>query len=176
VEYGINMAKYDDEGRVIRADFDDLSIICAYFPSGSSGAARQDYKMDFLADFDEHVQSLRKKRDKLIVCGDYNICHKPIDIHNPIVNKKSSGFLPEEREWMDNWVSSGFIDTFRHFNTTADNYTWWSYRSGARNRNLGWRIDYFMATNNLETKLKNARILSDAVHSDHCPLSLELIT
>ncbi|MFT4659925.1 MAG: exodeoxyribonuclease-3 [Ulvibacter sp.] len=175
VEYGINIPKYDDEGRVIRVDISDLSIICAYFPSGSSGSARQEYKMDFLTDFEIYVKELRTTKPNLIVCGDYNICHKAMDIHNPNANKNSSGFLPEEREWMDNWISSGFIDTFRYFNSTAHNYTWWSYRSGARQRNLGWRIDYFMATKNLENKLKSARILSDAMHSDHCPLSLEIL-
>ncbi|NND76772.1 MAG: exodeoxyribonuclease III [Flavobacteriales bacterium] len=174
VEFGMGIKKYDDEGRVIRADFGELSIMSVYMPSGSSGDERQAFKMKWLKDFYKYANKLRESRKKLIICGDYNICHKAIDIHNPVSNKNSSGFLPEERAWMDKFTKSGFIDTFRYFNEEPHKYTWWSYRSGARKKNLGWRIDYCMATKELESDLKRADILSEAVHSDHCPALLEI--
>lgn len=174
VEYGCGIEKYDNEGRIIRADYDDFSIISAYFPSGSSGEDRQAFKMEFLADFQEYINELKKQIPNLIISGDYNICHKAIDIHNPISNKKSSGFLPEEREWVDNFIDSGFIDSFRYFNDQPNLYTWWTYRFGARGKNLGWRIDYHMVSTPMENRLKRAAILSEAVHSDHCPILLEI--
>lgn len=174
VEIGINIEKYDREGRVIRTDYGDLSIMNVYMPSGSSGDERQAFKMEWLDDFYEYIASLRDSRKKLIISGDYNICHKAIDIHNPVSNKNSSGFLPEERAWMDKFTESGFIDSFRHFNQDPHNYSWWSYRAGARKKNLGWRIDYIMATQNLKSQLKRSGILSQAIHSDHCPIFLEI--
>jgi len=174
VEYGMGIKKYDSEGRVIRADYGDISVLSVYMPSGSSGDVRQSFKMDWLVDFLKYVKKLEKERNKLIICGDYNICHKAIDIHNPIANKNSSGFLPEEREWMDQFTQHGYIDSFRYYNSEPHNYTWWSYRSGARGKNLGWRLDYIMASINLEGQLRKAGILSDAVHSDHCPIFLEI--
>lgn len=174
IEYGCGIDKYDDEGRVIRVDFDDFSIISAYFPSGSSGEERQAFKMDFLNDFYVYISELKKQIPNLIISGDYNICHKSIDIHNPISNKNSSGFLPEEREWLSKFIDLGFIDSFRHFNNQPHQYTWWTYRFGARKKNLGWRIDYHMISNELEDKLKRANILSEAIHSDHCPILIEL--
>lgn len=174
IEEGCGIEYIDKEGRIIRADYGDLSIMSVYIPSGSSGDIRQDLKMQFLDDFYNYIQKLRESRPKLIVSGDYNICHKAIDIHNPVSNKNSSGFLPEERAWVDQFVDSGFIDTFRFFNDQPDNYTWWTYRMNARAKNKGWRIDYHMATENLEPELKRAVILSEAVHSDHCPILLEL--
>ena len=174
VEYGCGIEKYDAEGRIIRADFDNFSVISAYFPSGSSGEARQAFKMEFLADFQEYINDLKKDFPNLIISGDYNICHKPIDIHNPVSNKNSSGFLPEEREWVTEFINSGFIDTFRYYNDQPDQYTWWTYRFGARKKNLGWRIDYHMASAPMEDRLKRAAILSEAVHSDHCPILLEI--
>lgn len=174
VEYGCGIEKYDNEGRIIRADYDDFSVISAYFPSGSSGEDRQAFKMEFLADFQEYINELKKQIPNLIISGDYNICHKAIDIHNPISNKNSSGFLPEEREWVDNFIESGFIDSFRYFNDQPNLYTWWTYRFGARGKNLGWRIDYHMVSTPMENRLKRAAILSEAVHSDHCPILLEI--
>ena len=174
IEYGCDFQNKDEEGRVIRADFGENSIMSVYIPSGSSGDARQEIKMKWLSWFQKYINKIRKERTNLIIAGDYNICHKPIDIHNPVSNKKSSGFLPEEREWLDQFVESGFIDTFRHFNEDPHQYTWWSYRANARAKNLGWRIDYQMSTEGMKNKLKRAVILPDAVHSDHCPMLLEV--
>lgn len=177
VVYGCGIEKYDNEGRILRADIGDLSIISAYFPSGSSGTERQAVKMDFLADMTTYLQALRKERPKLILSGDYNICHQAIDIHDPIRNKNKSGFLPEERAWMDNLIASGFVDTFRYFHPTAiEKYSWWSYRARSRERNKGWRIDYHCVTENLEKQLIAANILSDVVHADHCPVLVTLNT
>jgi len=172
---GIGIKVYDDEGRFLRADYGDLSVVSVYHPSGSSGEHRQDFKMKWLRDFQQYVTDLQKERPYLIISGDYNICHRAIDIHDPVGNARNSGFLPEEREWMTGFLNSGFIDTFRHFNKDPHHYTWWSYRVDARSRNLGWRIDYHMVTRNLENRLQNAYILPDAVHSDHCPAVLEIL-
>lgn len=174
VEYGCGIDIYDYEGRVIRADFGDLSIMSVYMPSGSSGDERQAFKIQWLDDFYDYIGELKKERPKLIISGDYNICHKPIDIHNPVSNKKSSGFLPEERAWVSKFIESGFIDTFRVFDESVGKYTWWSYRFSARSKNLGWRIDYHMVSEPLKSRLSSSKILSDAVHSDHCPILLEL--
>jgi exodeoxyribonuclease-3 len=174
IEYGSGNAEIDKEGRIIRADFGDVSVMSVYIPSGSSGDERQGYKMQWLEWFDSYIADLTKKRKKLIIGGDVNICHKPIDIHNPVSNAKSSGFLPEERAWVDQFTGKGFIDTFRVFNSEPHQYTWWTFRANARAKNLGWRIDYLFATENLKSKLKHAEILADAKHSDHCPVLLEI--
>ena len=174
IKYGMGTNKYDDEGRIIQADFDGFSFLSSYFPSGTTGDVRQDFKYEFLDDIYGYMQDLLRENQKLILSGDYNICHKPIDIHNPISNKNSSGFLPEERAWMDKFTESGFVDTFRHFNAEAHHYSWWSYRANSRSKNLGWRIDYHMATKELQNKLKSAVILPHVNHSDHCPIVLEI--
>jgi exodeoxyribonuclease III len=174
VTYGMGMRDYDDEGRIIRADYDGFSFISAYFPSGTTGDIRQTFKYRFLDDFIGYAQDLKLKLPNLIISGDYNICHKAIDIHNPISNKNSSGFLPEERAWMDKFTGAGFEDTFRLFNPDPHHYTWWSYRAGARKRNLGWRIDYHMATTPMMNSIKRSVILPEAYHSDHCPILIEL--
>ena len=174
VEYGCGIEKYDNEGRILRADFGDFSVLSCYFPSGSSGEDRQAFKMEFLSDFQDYIDQLKKTRKKLLISGDVNICHEAIDIHNPISNKNSSGFLPEERQWMSDFLSSGFVDTFRTLNKDPHNYTWWSYRFSARKKNLGWRIDYDLISENLKNELTNAAILADAIHSDHCPIVVEL--
>lgn len=174
IEYGCGIKAYDDEGRILRVDFGKYSFMSAYFPSGSSGEERQDFKMKFLDDFRKYIKKLRKEREFLVISGDVNICHKAIDIHNPVSNKKSSGFLPEEREWMDKFESDGFIDSFRYFNNEPHQYSWWSYRFNARMKNLGWRIDYHLVTNNLEPFLDKAAIFPEAKHSDHCPVMLQL--
>jgi exodeoxyribonuclease III len=174
VEYGCGMNVYDREGRILRADFDTFSLMSAYFPSGSSGDERQEFKMQFLSDFDRYTQQLVKTIPNLIISGDYNICHRAIDIHNPKSNANSSGFLPEEREWMENFINSGFVDSFRELNTDPHHYTWWSYRAGARSKNLGWRIDYQLLTSPMKERLNRCVILPDALHSDHCPVLIEI--
>lgn len=173
IEYGCGIEKIDFEGRVIRIDFENYSVMSVYFPSGSN-SARQGFKMEFLALFYVYITKLKKIIPNLIISGDYNICHQAIDIHNPKVNKNSSGFLPEEREWVSQFIDSGFIDSFRHLNKDPHQYSWWSYRSNARAKNLGWRIDYNMISTPLLPKLKRSQILPAARHSDHCPVLVEL--
>ena len=174
VTYGMNHENYDNEGRVMRVDFETYSVISVYMPSGSSGDSRQAFKMTFLEEFHQYISELIQQIPNLIIAGDYNICHKAIDIHNPQRNQKTSGFLPEEREWLSTFIDLGFIDTFRHFNQEAHQYSWWSYRANARAKNLGWRIDYLLATQSMESRLNRAAILSQAKHSDHCPVLVEL--
>jgi exodeoxyribonuclease-3 len=174
IEYGCGNELYDFEGRVIRVDFEDYSVMSVYHPSGSSGDERQAFKMKWLDFFQNYINDLKQKIPNLVLCGDYNICHKAIDIHNPKSNANTSGFLPEERDWMENFINSGFIDSFRHFNQNPHQYSWWSYRAGSRGKNLGWRIDYNLVTGNMKHRLKHAAILSDIIHSDHCPVLLEL--
>lgn len=174
VEYGMGNEKYDVEGRAIRLDFKEFSLLNVYMPSGSSGEERQQFKFEWMDDFWEYIQKLKLNFPKLIICGDYNICHENIDIHNPKSNAKSSGFLPEERAWISKIISGGFVDTFRLLNSEPHNYTWWSYRAGARKKNLGWRIDYHMVTDSLKDSVKRSEILSQAVHSDHAPILLEI--
>lgn len=171
---GIGIPRYDNEGRLLRADYGDVSVLCVYHPSGSSGDERQAFKMEWLEDFVSFTDTLKATRTQLVISGDYNICHKPIDIHDPVRNAKSSGFLPEEREWMSRFLATGFIDTFREFNSLPHQYTWWSYRANARPKNLGWRIDYHMASALLRDQLISAQILPDVMHSDHCPVEIRL--
>ncbi|TXE14570.1 exodeoxyribonuclease III [Algoriphagus aquimarinus] len=174
VKHGMEYSKYDDEGRLLQVDFEDFSFLTAYFPSGTTGDIRQAFKYEFLDDIYGYTQDLKKSNPNFILSGDYNICHKAIDIHNPKSNKNTSGFLPEERAWMDKFTESGFIDSFRKFNDQPDNYTWWSYRANSRAKNLGWRIDYHMATAPMNDRLKSSIILADAKHSDHCPILIEV--
>ncbi len=174
VVVGMGNEKYDSEGRVLRADFGELTVVCVYIPSGTTGDVRQDFKMEFLADFLPFLNQLREERPNIIVCGDYNICHKPIDINHPERQVGVSGFLPEERAWLDELEATGMIDTFRVFDQEPNRYSWWSYRFGARERNAGWRIDYHWVSEPLRNRLKHAAILTEAVHSDHCPVSLEI--
>jgi exodeoxyribonuclease-3 len=172
---GMNISRYDFEGRLIRLDIGDITIVNSYFPSGSSGEERQGVKMDYLNDFYNYIHELKKEKKKIIISGDYNICHQAIDIHDPVGNKNSSGFLPEEREWMSKYFNSGFIDTFRHFHPDKKaEYSWWSFRANARNNNKGWRIDYHAATKELEQQLEDAKIFMDVKHSDHCPIYLKI--
>lgn len=174
VHYGSGQMQSDTEGRIIRLDFPFFTLINAYFPSGSSGDIRQQYKYQWLDEFREYLTGLRSQGLKLVVCGDYNICHKPIDIHNPVSNKNSSGFLPDERAWMDRFFESGFVDTFRHYHTEPHHYSWWSFRANSRERNKGWRIDYINVSADLKETLRDASILPHIKHSDHCPVYLEM--
>ncbi len=174
VEYGMGIEKYDNEGRFLRADFGEISVVSVYHPSGSSGVERQAFKMQWLSDFQNYVNELRQTRPQLILSGDYNICRLWIDIHNPEKQQKTSGFLPEEREWFQEFVDDGYVDSFRKLNPAAHQYSWWSYRATARQRNKGWRIDYHMVTTNLDDKIQAVSILPEAVHSDHCPVVVEM--
>jgi len=171
--YGCGVPEFDFEGRIIKAEFNNLNIFSCYFPSGSSGELRQDFKMKFL-DFFYNFIKRNKKDTPALISGDYNICHRAIDIHDPVRNKYSSGFLEEERKWVDEFLKLGFIDTFRLINPEPHQYSWWSYRANARLNNKGWRIDYHMLSNSLKDKIKDARILSNIHHSDHCPILLEI--
>lgn len=165
----------DDEGRVIQMDIGDIRIINAYFPSGTSGDIRQEFKYKWLDEFMVYLEALRKQHPKIILCGDYNIAHKEIDIHDPKGNKKSSGFLPEERAWMDSFLSAGWIDTFRAFHQEPHRYSWWSQRfPSVRLNNKGWRIDYISVTDALKKQLADADIFPDVKHSDHCPVYLKI--
>jgi exodeoxyribonuclease-3 len=173
VEYGTGIESMDFEGRNLRVDFDDFSVMSLYLPSGTNDD-RLDFKLNYMAEFQEYVNKLKKEIPNLIICGDYNICHTEIDIHNPKQNQNTSGFLPVERDWLGNFIDSGFIDSFRHLNKEPHNYSWWSYRANARNNNKGWRIDYHMVSKPLKDKIKRAYILPDAKHSDHCPIVVEI--
>ncbi|MCX2718306.1 exodeoxyribonuclease III [Lentiprolixibacter aurantiacus] len=173
VVFGTGIDYMDHEGRNLRADFNGVSVMSLYVPSGTN-IARLDHKLQYMDDFQDYVNQLKKETPNLVICGDYNICHEAIDIHDPVRNKNVSGFLPVEREWIGNFIDSGFIDSFRFFNKEPHNYTWWTYRANARANNKGWRLDYGMVSRPLESKLKRSVILSEAVHSDHCPILLEL--
>jgi|SRR5690606_18531921 len=173
VEYGTGIDYMDFEGRNLRVDFEGFSVMSLYLPSGTN-INRLDHKLQYMADFQLYIDQLKTNLPNLIICGDYNICHQEIDIHDPVRLKNTSGFLPIERQWIDGFMKSGFIDSFRHFNVAGDHYSWWSYRAGARSNNKGWRIDYHLVSESLKDKLKRAVILPEANHSDHCPVLLEI--
>jgi len=173
IVYGTGIEHMDFEGRNLRVDFDGVSIMSLYLPSGTN-IERLDHKFMFMDDFQNYINQLKNVVPNLVICGDYNICHEAIDIHNPVGNKNVSGFLPEERAWIGSFMKSGFIDSFRHFNSEPHQYSWWSYRAGARANNKGWRLDYALVSESLRNKLTRAVILSDAIHSDHCPILVEL--
>ena len=173
IEYGTGIESMDFEGRNLRVDFEDLSVMSLYVPSGTN-LARLDHKLEYMDLFQDYIDGLKKAVPNLVICGDYNICHEAIDIHDPVRNKNVSGFLPVEREWIGNFIDSGFIDSFRYFNKEPHNYSWWSYRANARANNKGWRLDYAMVAQPLESRLKRAVILNEAVHSDHCPILVEI--
>ena len=175
IESGNGHGVSDDEGRIIQLDFKDVKLINAYFPSGTSGDLRQTFKYKWLDEFFIWLTNLKKSHPKLILCGDYNIAHKEIDIHDPKGNKNSSGFLPEERKWMDKFFENGWTDTFREFHPESHRYSWWSQRfPTVRLQNKGWRIDYINVTDPLKGKLKDAEIFPDVKHSDHCPVYLDI--
>ncbi|MFJ1376907.1 exodeoxyribonuclease III [Capnocytophaga canimorsus] len=173
VEVGSGIDYMDSEGRILRADFEAFSVMSLYLPSGTN-INRLEHKLTFMADFQKYIDKLKETHPNLIICGDYNICHQAIDIHDPVRNANVSGFLPVERQWIDAFMKSGFIDSFRHFNKEPHHYSWWSYRANARNNNKGWRIDYNLVAQPLESRLKRALILPEAKHSDHCPILVEI--
>ncbi len=175
VEHGHGHEQSDFEGRVLRADFGDITLINAYFPSGTTGEPRQSYKYVWLDEFLDYLNELRKTRTKIIVCGDYNIAHTEIDIHNPVSNKKASGFLPDERAWFDKFIANDFVDGFRHLNKEPNQYSWWSVmRPSTRLENRGWRIDYINVSSNLRDMIRDVKIYTEVKHSDHCPVYLEI--
>lgn len=173
VEYGTGIASMDFEGRNLRADFNGLSIMSLYLPSGTN-IDRLEHKLEYMDLFQDYINQLKQTHPNLVICGDFNICHEAIDIHNPKGLSKVSGFLPVERKWIGNFIKSGFIDSFRYLHPDLQQYSWWSYRANARANNKGWRLDYTMASTPLQEKIKRSVILSEAVHSDHCPILLEL--
>jgi len=173
IVYGTQIDYMDYEGRNLRVDFSDFSVMSLYLPSGTN-IDRLEHKFRYMDDFQTYVNQLKKSVPNLIICGDYNICHQAIDIHDPVRNAKISGFLPEERAWLDAFIKSGFIDSFRHFNQEPHQYSWWSYRANARANNKGWRIDYNLVSTPMKDRLKRAVILPDAKHSDHCPIIVEI--
>ena len=173
VSFGSGISHMDFEGRILRLDFEKLSVMSLYLPSGTN-INRLDYKFKFMDEFRVYIDNLKLEFPNLIICGDYNICHQAIDIHDPIRNKTVSGFLPEERDWLNRFINSGFVDSFRFLNPEPNQYTWWSYRANARKNNKGWRIDYALVSESLKKNISKSFILSEAYHSDHCPVGLEL--
>jgi exodeoxyribonuclease III len=171
--YGTGIESMDFEGRNIRADFDNISVMSLYLPSGTN-IDRLGHKFNYMDEFQDYINKLKVEIPNLVICGDYNICHQAIDIHDPIRNATVSGFLPHERNWLDLFMKAGFIDSFRHFNKEPHNYSWWSYRAGARGNNKGWRIDYNLVSENLRNRMSRAVILPEAKHSDHCPILVEI--
>jgi len=174
IENGFGIPKFDDEGRIIIADYKDFILLNIYYPNGKQNKERLQYKMDFYDEFLNYANKLVKKGKKLIICGDVNTAHKEIDLARPKENSKVSGFLPIEREWMDKFIANGYHDTFRMFNNEPDNYTWWDQLTRARERNVGWRIDYFFVSNNFKKNVKDAFILPDIMGSDHCPVGIDI--
>ena len=172
---GCQIEQSDFEGRVIQADFNDITIISAYFPSGTSGNERQAYKYVWLDEFLHYLNDLRKSKPNIIICGDYNIAHTEIDVHNPKSAKRITGFLPDERAWFDKFLANGYVDGFRQVNKEPNQYTWWNVmRPTTRLENKGWRIDYINVTEPLKDRIVDAKIFPDVKHSDHCPMYLEL--
>ena len=173
VIYGTGIPSMDYEGRTLQIDFEKFSVMSLYLPSGTN-IDRLDFKFKFMNDLQGYVNNLKKDYPRIVISGDYNICHNPIDIHDPIRNKNVSGFLPEERSWFDNFLDSGFIDSYRLLNKAPHNYSWWSYRANSRANNKGWRIDYNLVSQKLLSNIESSFIMPDAFHSDHCPVGLIL--
>jgi len=172
--HGIGIERFDSEGRILITEFEDFTLLNIYFPNGQKDEIRLNYKMEFYDALLDYCETLREDGKKLIICGDYNTAHNAIDLKNPKANEKYSGFLPIERAWMDKFISHGYVDTFRYFNEEQVKYSWWSYRFKAREKNVGWRIDYFFVTENLLHTIKEADILNEVVGSDHCPVCIIL--
>jgi len=176
VRQGIGIKKFDSEGRFIITEFDEFTLFNIYFPNGKASDERLQYKMEFYETFLKHCKKLLKEGKKIVICGDVNTAHKEIDLARPKENSVISGFLPEEREWIDKFLAAGFVDTFRMFNQEPEQYTWWDMVTRARERNVGWRIDYFYISENLKNRITSASIHQDVMGSDHCPISIEIST
>jgi len=176
IEYDFGDAGIDIEGRVIIAEYAGFTLLNVYYPNGKMGPERLAYKMTFYDVFLKYADSLKAKGKKLVICGDVNTAHKEIDLARPKENSKVSGFLPEERAWIDEFISHGYVDTFRRFHKEPDQYTWWDFKSGARSRNVGWRIDYFFVSDNLLPAVTDAFIMPEVMGSDHCPIGITLKT
>ncbi len=174
IKYGIGIEEFDSEGRFLIAEYPEFILFNIYFPNGKARVERLKYKMDFYEAFQKYAVNLTENGKNVIVCGDVNTAHKEIDLARPKPNSKVSGFLPIEREWIDRFLSAGFIDSLRMFNTKPGIYTWWDMISRARDRNVGWRIDYFFISESLKKNIKNAYTLPDVMGSDHCPIGIEL--
>lgn len=176
VQNGLGVKKFDSEGRFVITEFEEFTLFNIYFPNGKASDERLQYKMEFYETFLKHCKKLLKEGKKIVVCGDVNTAHKEIDLARPKENSQTSGFLPQEREWIDKFLAAGFIDTFRIFNQEPDQYTWWDMVTRARERNVGWRIDYFYISENLREKITSAKIHQDVMGSDHCPISIEILS
>ena len=174
VSFGLGVERFDNEGRTVVADFDDFVLLGIYFPNGKRSAERLRYKMEFYDAFLDYVENLRREGRNVVVCGDVNTAHKEIDLARPKENEKISGFLPEERAWMDTFFDHGYVDTFRQFNQEPGNYSWWDQMTRARDRNVGWRIDYFFTDADFASNLTDSFILPDVMGSDHCPVGIEI--
>jgi exodeoxyribonuclease-3 len=174
VQNGFGVPEFDREGRVVISEHSGFTLFNIYFPNGKQSEERLKFKLDFYDAFLEYIEPLCLKGEKLIICGDYNTAHQEIDLARPKENAKISGFLPMERAWLDKLVAYGYVDTFRHFNKEPGQYTWWDIKSRARERNVGWRIDYFFVTENLKSRLVKAAIMPEVTGSDHCPITLVL--
>ena len=174
IKYELGLEEFDGEGRVIETEFEDFILFNIYFPNGKRDHSRVTYKLKFCDAVLERCERLRKEGKNLIICGDYNTAHKEIDLKNWKGNQKTTGFLPEERAWIEKFIAHGYIDSFRQFNQEPDNYTWWSYMANARQKNIGWRIDYFFINEEFLPYLKDAYILSEVEGSDHCPIAIEI--
>ncbi|MGZ7044365.1 MAG: exodeoxyribonuclease III [Methanobacterium sp.] len=175
VEYGFGIKKFDSEGRILIADYEKFVLLNIYFPNGKMSAERLNYKLEFYDALLDYANDLKAEGKNVVICGDLNTAHKEIDIARPKANEKISGFLPVERAWIDKFLENGYLDTFRMFNKEPEQYTWWSYRTKARERNVGWRLDYFFINEEFKDNVKAAGILNHVMGSDHCPVDLELI-
>lgn len=171
---GFGCEEFDVEGRTIVAEFDSFVLYNVYFPNGGQSPQRLQYKYDFYDAFLEHIIQVKKHNRRIIICGDVNTAHKEIDLARPKENKDNTGFLPAERAWIDRLLSAGFHDTFRMFEKSGGNYTWWDYKTHARARNVGWRLDYFFVSDALKDSVKAASIQTDMLGSDHCPIALNI--
>jgi len=174
IAFGYDIERFDAEGRVIITEHNGILIANIYFPNGKQNLARLAYKMDFYEVTLDYFSKLASAGNKIVVAGDYNTAHKPIDLARPKENEHISGFLPEERAWIDRWIEAGFVDIFRRFNDKPEQYTWWDMRTGARARNIGWRIDYFFVSEAMIDQVKDAWISPNIIGSDHCPLGVEI--